>query len=111
MLVFVHGGWVFVKGAIGELADRRPGMMTLIALAISVAFVFSLAVTFGFPGVDLWWELATLVTIMVLGHWIEMRSISQAPGAIKELANLLPDTRSEERRVGKECRSRWSPYH
>jgi len=92
MLVFVHGGWVFVKGAIGELADRRPGMMTLIALAISVAFVFSLAVTFGFPGVDLWWELATLVTIMVLGHWIEMRSISQAQGAIKELANLLPDT-------------------
>jgi len=92
MLIFVHGGWVFVKGAIGELADRRPGMMTLIALAISVAFVFSLAVTFGFPGVDLWWELATLVTIMVLGHWIEMRSISQAQGAIKELANLLPDT-------------------
>jgi Cu2+-exporting ATPase len=92
MLVFVYGGWVFVKGAIGELADRRPGMMTLIALAISVAFVFSLAVTFGFPGVDLWWELATLVTIMVLGHWIEMRSISQAQGALKELANLLPDT-------------------
>jgi Cu2+-exporting ATPase len=98
MLVFVYGGWVFVKGAIGELADRRPGMMTLIALAISVAFVFSLAVTFGFPGADLWWELATLVTIMVLGHWIEMRSISQAQGALKELAKLLPDT--AERAVG-----------
>jgi Cu2+-exporting ATPase len=69
------GGWVFVKGAKGELADRRPGMMTLIALAISVSFAFSLAVTLGFPGMDLWWELATLVTIMVLGHWIEMRSI------------------------------------
>jgi Cu2+-exporting ATPase len=67
-------------------------MMTLIALAISVAFLFSLAVTFGFPGMDLWWELATLVTIMVLGHWIEMRSISQAQGALKELAKLLPDT-------------------
>ena len=91
-LVFAYGGWVFVEGAFGELADRRPGMMTLIALAISVAFVFSLAVTFGFPGTDLWWELATLVTIMVLGHWIEMRSISQAQGALKELAKLLPDT-------------------
>src|SRR5262249_39734483 len=71
---------------------RRPGMMTLIALAISVAFVFSLAVTFGFPGMDLWWELATLVTVMILGHWIEMRSISQAQGALTELAKLLPDT-------------------
>jgi P-type Cu2+ transporter len=91
-LVFAYGGWVFIKGAIGELAERLPGMMTLIALAISVAFGFSLAVTFGFPGTDLWRELATLVTIMVLGHWIEMRSISQAQGALKELAKLLPDT-------------------
>jgi Cu2+-exporting ATPase len=92
VLVFAYGGWVFIKGAIGELADRKPGMMTLIALAITVAFVFSLAVIFGFPGMDLWWELATLVTIMVLGHWIEMRSISQAQGALNELAKLLPDT-------------------
>jgi Cu2+-exporting ATPase len=92
VLVFAYGGWVFVKGAIADLADRRPGMMTLIALAISVAFVFSLAVTFGFPGMDLWWELATLVAIMVLGHWIEMRSITQAQGALAELAKLLPDT-------------------
>ncbi|HSK75330.1 MAG TPA: heavy metal translocating P-type ATPase [Thermoanaerobaculia bacterium] len=91
-LVFAYGGWVFLRGAVAELADRRPGMMTLIALAISVAFLFSLAVTFGFPGTDLWWELATLVAIMVLGHWIEMRSISQAQGALKELAKLLPDT-------------------
>jgi Cu2+-exporting ATPase len=91
-LVFAYGGWVFIQGAIGELRARLPGMMTLISLAISVAFVFSLAVTFGFPGADLWWELATLVTIMVLGHWIEMRSISQAEGALKELAKLLPDT-------------------
>jgi Cu2+-exporting ATPase len=91
-LVFAYGGWVFVRGARGELADRRPGMMTLIALAITVAFVFSLAVTLGFPGTDLWWELATLVTIMVLGHWVEMRSISQAQGALTELARLLPDT-------------------
>ncbi|MGE5359143.1 MAG: heavy metal translocating P-type ATPase [Bacteroidales bacterium] len=91
-LVFGYGGWVFIRGAAHEIADRRPGMMTLISLAISVAFVFSLAVTFGFPGMDLWWELATLVTIMVLGHWIEMRSISQAQGAVKALAKLLPDT-------------------
>jgi Cu2+-exporting ATPase len=91
-LVFAYGGSVFINGAIGELAARRPGMMTLIALAITVAFVFSLAVTFGFAGMDLWWELATLVTIMVLGHWIEMRSIAQAQGALKELARLLPDT-------------------
>lgn len=91
-LVFAYGGWVFIRGALGELRDRLPGMMTLISLAISVAFIFSLAVTFGFPGSDLWWELATLVTIMVLGHWIEMRSISQAEGAVKELAKLLPDS-------------------
>jgi Cu2+-exporting ATPase len=91
-LVFAYGGWVFIKGAVGELADHRPGMMTLIALAISVAFAFSLAVTFGFPGMDLWWELATLIAIMVLGHWIEMRSIAQAEGALNELAKLLPDT-------------------
>jgi Cu2+-exporting ATPase len=91
-LVFAYGGWVFIQGAVNEIRDRLPGMMTLISLAISVAFGFSLAVTFGFPGSDLWWELATLVTIMVLGHWVEMRSISQAQGALKELAKLLPDT-------------------
>ena len=91
-LVFAYGGLVFIRGAVGELKARLPGMMTLISLAITVAFVFSLAVTFGFPGMDLWWELATLVTIMVLGHWIEMRSINQAQGALKELAKLLPDT-------------------
>src|SRR5260370_39369839 len=67
-------------------------MMTLISLAITVAFVFSVAVTLGFPGESLWWELASLVTIMVLGHWIEMRSISQASGALRELARLLPGT-------------------
>jgi Cu2+-exporting ATPase len=89
--VFVYGGWPFLDGASRELKDRLPGMMTLIALAISVAFVFSAAVTFGFPGMPLWEELATLVVIMLLGHWIEMRSITQAQGALKELAKLLPD--------------------
>ncbi|HEY7407822.1 MAG TPA: copper-translocating P-type ATPase [Gemmatimonadaceae bacterium] len=90
--VFAYGGWPFIHGAVRELRDRLPGMMTLIALAITVAFVFSVAVTLGFPGMALWEELATLVTIMLLGHWIEMRSITQAQGALSELAKLLPDT-------------------
>jgi P-type Cu2+ transporter len=89
--VFFYGGWVFLQGAVRELKDRLPGMMTLIAMAITVAFVFSVAVTIGFPGMPLWEELATLVTIMLLGHWIEMRSIDQARGALQELAKLLPD--------------------
>jgi P-type Cu2+ transporter len=91
-LVYLYGGWPFLAGAHRELADRLPGMMTLISLAISVAFLYSAAVTLGYPGFPLWWELATLVTIMLLGHWIEMRSIFQAQGALKELAKLLPDT-------------------
>jgi len=90
--VYFYGGLVFVKGGLRELRDRLPGMMTLISLAITVAFVFSLAVTLGYPGEALWWELASLVTIMLLGHWIEMRSISQASGALRELARLLPST-------------------
>jgi Cu2+-exporting ATPase len=90
--VYFYGGLVFVKGGLREVRDRRPGMMTLISLAITVAFVFSLAVTLGYPGEELWWELASLVTIMLLGHWIEMRSISQASGALRELAGLLPST-------------------
>jgi len=90
--VFFYGGRVFIQGAISELKGRVPGMLTLIALAISVAFVFSAAVTLGFRGMPLWEELSTLVTIMLLGHWIEMRSISQAQGAVKELAKLLPNT-------------------
>lgn len=91
--VFLYGGLVFLKGAWGELKNRLPGMMTLISLAIMVAFLFSWIVQLGFIDADaLWWELATLVTIMLLGHWIEMRSISQAQGALQELAKLLPDT-------------------
>jgi Cu2+-exporting ATPase len=90
--VYLYGGRPFVEGAWRELRARLPGMMTLIALAITVAFGFSLAVTLGYPGMPLWEELATLVTIMLLGHWIEMRSIAQAQGALAELAKLLPDT-------------------
>jgi Cu2+-exporting ATPase len=90
--VFVYGGAPFLQGALRELRARLPGMMTLISLAISVAFAFSAAVTFGFPGMPLWEELSTLVAIMLLGHWIEMRSVTQAQGALKELAKLLPRT-------------------
>jgi P-type Cu2+ transporter len=90
-VVFAYGGLVFIRGARGELADRRPGMMTLISLAIAVAFVTSWAGTLGLFEVEIWWELATLVTIMLLGHWLEMRSIAQAQGALAALAALLPD--------------------
>ena len=91
-ILFFYGGMVFLQGAVREIKDRLPGMMTLISLAIVVAFGFSLAVTFGVQGTDLWWELSMLITIMILGHWIEMRSIAQAQGALQELAKLVPDT-------------------
>src|SRR5712672_1135501 len=91
-IVFVYGGLVFIRGAWGELADRKPGMMTLISLAIIVAFGTSIAATFGLFEIDVWWELASLITIMILGHWLEMRAISQAQGALNALAALLPDT-------------------
>jgi Cu2+-exporting ATPase len=97
-IVFLYGGLVFLRGAWRELKDRLPGMMTLISLAIVVAFLFSVVVTLGYPGMALWEELATLVTIMLLGHWMEMRSISQAQGALKALARLLPSR--AERIVG-----------
>jgi Cu2+-exporting ATPase len=90
--VYLYGGPPFIEGAWHELRARLPGMMTLIALGITVAFVFSLAVALGYPGMPLWEELATLVTIMLLGMWIQMRSIAQAEGALAELARLLPDT-------------------
>ncbi len=92
-IIFIYGGLVFLKSAKAELAARQPGMMTLISLAISVAFAYSLAVTIKLVnGMDFWWELATLVTIMLLGHWVEMASIQSAQGALGELAKLLPDT-------------------
>src|ERR1700688_3791331 len=102
-VVFVYGGLVFVRGASSELVDHKPGMMTLISLAIIVAFGTSLAATFGLFEVDVWWELASLITIMVLGHWLEMRAVSQARGALNALAALLPDT--AERINGTDTRS------
>ena len=91
-IIFFYGGLVFLKGAKVELEGRQPGMMTLISMAITVAFGYSFAVTLKLVnGMDFWWELATLVTIMLLGHWLEMASVMSAQGALKELAKLLPD--------------------
>ena len=91
-VVFLYGGLVFIHGAWRELADHKPGMMTLISLGITAAFGTSLAGTFGLFDLDVWWELTSLITIMLLGHWLEMRAISQARGALNALAALLPDT-------------------
>lgn len=102
-VVFMYGGLVFLQGAWRELKARLPGMMTLISLAIVVAFVFSWVVQLGLVEAEpIWWELATLVTIMLLGHWIEMRSITQAQGALHELAKLLPDTATRVTDAGEE---------
>ncbi|MEX2325583.1 MAG: HAD-IC family P-type ATPase, partial [Gemmatimonadaceae bacterium] len=102
-VVFLYGGLVFLQGAWRELKARLPGMMTLISLAIVVAFVFSWVVQLGLVDAEpIWWELATLVTIMLLGHWIEMRSITQAQGALQELAKLLPDTATRVTDAGEE---------
>ncbi|MEJ2323317.1 MAG: copper-translocating P-type ATPase [Nitrospirota bacterium] len=88
--VFFYGGWPFLKGLFDELGKKSPGMMTLIALAISVAYFYSSAVVFGLAGKVFFWELATLIDIMLLGHWIEMKSVMGASKALGELAKLLP---------------------
>ncbi|MFC4019257.1 heavy metal translocating P-type ATPase [Micromonospora sp. GCM10011542] len=90
-VVFAYGGWPFLQGALREIRDRAPGMMLLIAMAITVAYVASLATAVGAFDLDFWWELAALVTIMLLGHWQEMKAIGQAQGALSALAALLPD--------------------
>ena len=90
-VIFFYGGSPFLKGAVGEIRERQPGMMLLIAMAITVAFLASLATTLGWFDLEFWWELAALITIMLLGHWMEMRAIGQARGALAALAELLPD--------------------
>ncbi|MEN8233616.1 MAG: heavy metal translocating P-type ATPase [Actinomycetota bacterium] len=90
-VLFFYGGGPFLKGAGREWRHRRPGMMTLIAVAITVAYTYSLAVTLGFPGDDFYWELATLIDVMLLGHWVEMRSVVSASSALDELAAMVPD--------------------
>lgn len=89
-VVYFFGGWPFLTGLIDELKKKQPGMMTLIGLAISIAYLYSTAVVFGFEGDLLYWELSTLVGIMLLGHWIEMRSVMSASTALEELAALIP---------------------
>jgi P-type Cu2+ transporter len=90
-VIFVYGGMPFLKGAVQEIGDRQPGMMLLIGMAITVAFTASALSTFGVLDLDFWWELAALISIMLLGHWMEMRAIGQARGALAALAELLPD--------------------
>lgn len=89
-VVFFYGGWPFLTGGINELKEKNPGMMTLIALAITIAYGYSTLVVFGWEGNQLFWELATLVDIMLLGHWIEMRSIMGASNALEQLVKLMP---------------------
>lgn len=91
-VVYVYGGRPFLTGFLSELRNREPGMMTLVAVAISVAFFYSAAVTFGLQGESFYWEVVTLVDVMLLGHWLEMRSVMGASRALEELVRLLPDT-------------------
>src|SRR4030042_1745657 len=88
--VYFYGGYPFLKGIYDELKSKSPGMMTLIALAITVAYVYSSVVVFGVTGSVFFWELATLIDVMLLGHWLEMRSIMAASSALEELARLMP---------------------
>ncbi len=90
-IVFFYGGWPFLKGLVGELKVRNPGMMTLIGFAITVAFVYSVSTVFGLQGMDFFWELATLILIMLLGHWIEMKSVAGASRELELLVQLMPD--------------------
>lgn len=89
IVIYFYGGWVFLRGAWSEL-HSKIGMMTPIALAITVAFVYSIAVSLGLPGMPFYWELATLVDIMLLGHWIEMASVAGASRALENLAEIVP---------------------
>jgi P-type Cu2+ transporter len=90
-VIFFYGGWPFLSGGWQELRDRAPGMMLLISMAITVAYLASLATAFGVFDQEVWWELALLIVVMLLGHWIEMRAIGRAQGALAALAELLPD--------------------
>ena len=100
VIVFLYGGVPFLKMAVPEIKNRKPGMMTLISLAIGVAFIYSLAAQLFALGTTFFWELVTLIDIMLLGHWIEMRSVRQASGALDELAKLMPDTAERIREDG-----------
>lgn len=90
--IFFYGGWPFLTGFVEEMREKKPGMMTLIALALTVAYLYSSATVFGLEGSDFFWELATLIDVMLVGHWVEMRSILGASNALGELAKLMPDS-------------------
>lgn len=90
-VIYFYGGWPFITGLVSEIKKKQPGMMTLIAVAITVAFAYSTATTFGLKGNSFFWELATLIDIMLLGHWIEMKSVVNASGALQSLVELMPD--------------------
>ena len=91
-MVFVYGGWPFLTGWLSELKAKNPGMMTLIGFAITVAYAYSTATVFGLKGMDFYWELTTLILIMLLGHWIEMRSVAGASRELELLVELMPAT-------------------
>jgi Cu2+-exporting ATPase len=91
-VIFFYGGWPFLKGLRDEVAEKNPGMMTLIAMAITVAYLYSSAVIFGLSGMDFFWELATLIDIMLVGHWIEMKSVMGASRSLELLVSLMPST-------------------
>ncbi len=99
-VIYFYGGAPFVRGLVNELKDRQPAMMTLIGLAITVAYVYSTAVVFGLPGMVFYWELATLIDVMLLGHWLEMRSVTRASGALEELVKLMPIRAGRVRKDG-----------
>ncbi|MCL5072209.1 MAG: heavy metal translocating P-type ATPase, partial [Actinobacteria bacterium] len=90
--VFFYGGWPFLVGAFKELKKRQPAMMTLIGLAIAIGYVYSSSIVFGVKGEFFFWEITTLIVVMLLGHWIEMRSVLGASSALEALAKLMPDT-------------------
>ena len=90
-IIFFYGGWPFLTGAKAEIRPWQPGMMLLIAMAITVAYVASLATSLGLFDTEIWWELALLIAVMLLGHWVEMRAVGQASGALEALAEMMPD--------------------
>jgi Cu2+-exporting ATPase len=101
--IYLYGGSVFLRSAVSEIRGRLPGMMTLVSVGITAAYAYSAATTFGIQGEGFYWELATLVDIMLLGHWMETRAVGQARGALSELAKLLPDV--AERIVGDQAQT------
>ncbi len=99
-VIYFYGGWPFLSGLVSELKTKLPGMMTLIGLAISVAYLYSVAITMGLEGIAFYWELATLIAIMLAGHWIEMASVLGASSALEKLAELMPDTAHKVNEAG-----------